>query len=76
MQTQTTTTLTAESEALRKALTLAVVTVEQRVERLRSEWRNLSDRQQAQQPGLEEQIAEERAALNLLESMRSDAYRA
>jgi hypothetical protein len=65
-----------QDQIARRALTLAVVCVEQRVEALRAEWRAMSPRQQAKQPGLEAQIADERAALDWLERQRDAAYRA
>lgn len=60
----------------RRALTLAVICVEQRVEALRVEWRGMSKRQRALLPGLEQQIADEKQALAYLEQRRSEAYRA
>lgn len=58
----------------RRALTLAVTCVEQRVEALRAEWRGMPERRRALSPGLEEQIANEREALSWLEQRRSEAY--
>jgi hypothetical protein len=63
------------TELRKRALTLAVVCVEQRVEALRAEWRGMSERERAQQPGLEGQILDERAALAWLERERDAAYR-
>jgi alpha/beta superfamily hydrolase len=58
-----------------RALTLAVICVEQRVEALRKEWRGLSQRQQEKQPGLEDQLDDEKQALRWLERRRNEAYR-
>jgi hypothetical protein len=65
---------TQDTEESRRALTLAVVCVEQRVDALRAEWRGMSERERSRMPGLEEQIAAERAALRWLERRRSAAY--
>lgn len=72
---QTIETLSIEKdEVLRRALTLAVVSVEQRVEALRAEWRAMSPRQQSEMPGLEEQVYSEQVALRRLEALRNAAY--
>lgn len=68
-------TSSVEKTLERKALTLAVVCVEQRVEQLRAEWNKLSAGAQARMPGLEGQLVNERAALRWLKARREEAYR-
>lgn len=65
-----------DREIARRAMTLAVVCVEQRVEALRAEWRSLSDHgHPADMPGLEQQIEDERAALRWLTVLCDRVYR-
>lgn len=72
MSTIITITATGEAELVRNALTLATLTVTQRLEKLRQSLRGRTGDERA---GLERQILEELAALDWLEARRGDAYR-